>query len=223
MKSAWSGADLTAGVEAAVTRTGVVGDPQAVAELVEDVRARAVGRCRSVLDPEEWTPTVMSRHLTSDAVVAADLRLNLGLAGLAGGGGPGRRRRGGGGGGRARRRPGRGGRSGVRDPTSGGGDRPGRDGQDPDAGGGQTTIRRPGPPTWWWWPRPAKRRWWPATRSGWRGRRCRSWSMSTGFAGTRLGRWWRLEVGQEDPVTGRVYLGTAGGVGAVGGVGDRGG
>jgi len=86
-KSAWSEADLTAGVEAAVTGSGVVGDGQAVTELVEDVRARAAGRCQSVLDPAEWTPTSMSRHWTSEQVVAADLRLNLGLAGLAGGGG----------------------------------------------------------------------------------------------------------------------------------------
>lgn len=86
-KSAWSGAELTAEVEAAVTRSGVVGDPQAVTELVEDVRARASERCLSVLDPEVHTPTAMSRHLTSEAVVNADLRLNLALAGLAGGGG----------------------------------------------------------------------------------------------------------------------------------------
>ena len=83
-KSAWSNADLTAEVETAVTGSGVVGDPQAVTELVEDVRARAAGRCRSVLDPEVHTPTAMSRHLTSEAVITADLRLNLGLAGLAG-------------------------------------------------------------------------------------------------------------------------------------------
>ena len=82
-KSAWSAADLAAEVEAAVTRSGVVGDPQAVAELVEDVAARASGGCRSVLDPEVRRPTAMSRHLTSDAVVNADMRLNLGLAGLA--------------------------------------------------------------------------------------------------------------------------------------------
>jgi hypothetical protein len=86
-KSAWSGAELTAEVEAAVTRTGVIGDPQAVTELVEDVRARAAERCLSVLDPEVHTPTAMSRHLTSEAVVNADMRLNLGLAGLAGGDG----------------------------------------------------------------------------------------------------------------------------------------
>jgi len=83
-KSAWSSAELTAAVEAAVTRSGVVGDPQAVAELAEDVRARAAERCLSVLDPEVHTPTSMSRHLTSQAVIDADMRLNLGMAGLAG-------------------------------------------------------------------------------------------------------------------------------------------
>jgi exodeoxyribonuclease V alpha subunit len=85
MKSAWSNADLTAQVEVMVASTGVVGDPRAVGELVEDVRARAAGRCVSVLDPGEHTPTVMSRHLTSAQVLDADQRLNLGLAGLAGG------------------------------------------------------------------------------------------------------------------------------------------
>jgi conjugative relaxase-like TrwC/TraI family protein len=83
-KSAWSRADLTAEVEAAVSRTGVVGDAQAVTELVEDVEARALAGCLSVLDPEVQTPTAMSRYLTSEAVVNADMRLNLGLAGLAG-------------------------------------------------------------------------------------------------------------------------------------------
>ncbi len=83
-KSAWSNADLAAGVEAAVARSGVVGDPQAVEELVEDVAARAADRCLSVLDPEIHTPTSMSRHLTSEAVMNADMALNLGLAGLAG-------------------------------------------------------------------------------------------------------------------------------------------
>ena len=85
MRSAWSNADLAAQVEATVAASGVVGDSVAVGELVEDVRARAVGRCVSVLDPGVHTPTVMSRHLTSEQVVDADRRLNLGLAGLAGG------------------------------------------------------------------------------------------------------------------------------------------
>ncbi len=84
-KSAWSVAELAAEVEAAVSRSGVVGDPQAVAELVEDVAARAAEGCLSVLDPEVRRPTAMSRHLTSEAVIDADMRLNVGLAGLAGG------------------------------------------------------------------------------------------------------------------------------------------
>jgi hypothetical protein len=84
-KSAWSSADLNAEVEAAVARSGLVGDPQAVTELVEDVAARATESCLSVLNPEVHVPSVMSRHLTSQAVVNADMALNLGLAGLVAG------------------------------------------------------------------------------------------------------------------------------------------
>jgi conjugative relaxase-like TrwC/TraI family protein len=86
-KSAWSQADLSTEVEAAVAASGVVGDPQAVTELAEDCRARAEALCLSLLDPERQSPTAMSRHLTSETVIDADMRLNLGLAGLAGGGG----------------------------------------------------------------------------------------------------------------------------------------
>jgi hypothetical protein len=86
-KSAWSRADLTAAVEVAVVRSGVVAESEAVAELVEDCEARALERCTSVLDAGRHTPTTMSRYLTSDAVIAADAALNLGFAGLAGGGG----------------------------------------------------------------------------------------------------------------------------------------
>jgi exodeoxyribonuclease V alpha subunit len=83
-RSAWSAAELTTAAERALVRTGVVGDPQAVAELAEDVRARAEARCTSVLVGDEKVPSVMSRHLTSAAVIDADMALNLGLAGLAG-------------------------------------------------------------------------------------------------------------------------------------------
>jgi exodeoxyribonuclease V alpha subunit len=86
-KSAWSRAELTAAVERVVAASGVVGDQQAVTELAEDVGARALARCSSLLDPARQTPTAMSRHLSSEAVLEADLALNLGLAGLAGGGG----------------------------------------------------------------------------------------------------------------------------------------
>jgi exodeoxyribonuclease V alpha subunit len=86
-KSAWSLADLTAAVEVAVVRSGVVAESAAVAELVEDCEARALERCTSVLDAARHTPTAMARYLTSDAVIAADAALNLGFAGLAGGGG----------------------------------------------------------------------------------------------------------------------------------------
>ncbi len=83
-RSAWSRADLTAAVEVAVVRSGVVAESGAVAELVEDCEARALERCTSVLDAARHTPTVMSRYLTSEAVIAADAALNLGFAGLAG-------------------------------------------------------------------------------------------------------------------------------------------
>jgi exodeoxyribonuclease V alpha subunit len=86
-KSAWSRADLTAAVEVAVVRSGVVAESGAVAELVEDCEARARERCTSVLDAARHTPTVMARYLTSDAVIAADAALNLGFAGLGGRGG----------------------------------------------------------------------------------------------------------------------------------------
>ena len=87
-RSAWSGAELTAATEKALVHTGVVGDPQAVAELAEDLRARAEGLCTSVLVGDEKVPSVMSRHLTSAAVVDADIALNLGLAALAAREGP---------------------------------------------------------------------------------------------------------------------------------------
>jgi exodeoxyribonuclease V alpha subunit len=83
-RSAWSEAELTAGVDAALTASTVVGDHQAVGELAEDCRARARERCVSLLDPELSSPTAMSRHLSSEAVLASDMALNLGLAGLAG-------------------------------------------------------------------------------------------------------------------------------------------
>ena len=86
-RSAWSAAELTAAVEAAVSRTGVVGDQQAVSELVEDVGARALARCHDLLDPARQSPTAMSRHLSSEAVTSADLALNLGLARLGAGDG----------------------------------------------------------------------------------------------------------------------------------------
>ncbi|HTW09233.1 MAG TPA: AAA family ATPase, partial [Acidimicrobiales bacterium] len=87
-RSAWSAAELTAATEKALVSTGVVGDAQAVAELAEDLRARAEGLCRSVLEGQGKVPSVMSRHLTSAAVIEADMALNLALAGLAGTEGP---------------------------------------------------------------------------------------------------------------------------------------
>lgn len=83
-KSAWSEAELTAQVDATLTASTVVGDHLAVVELAEDCRARARQRCVSLLDPEMVTPTAMSRHLSAEAVLASDMALNLGLAGLAG-------------------------------------------------------------------------------------------------------------------------------------------
>jgi conjugative relaxase-like TrwC/TraI family protein len=88
-KSAWSAAELTAEVERAVAASGVLGDQQAVTELAEDVRARALALCMSLLHPARQAPTAMSRHLSSEQVREADLQVNLGLAGLAGGMGKG--------------------------------------------------------------------------------------------------------------------------------------
>ena len=87
-RSAWSGAELTTAAERALAASGVVGGAQAVAELAEDLRARAEARCTSVLVGDVKVPSVMSRYLTSQAVVDADMALNLGLAGLAGEAGP---------------------------------------------------------------------------------------------------------------------------------------
>jgi len=82
-KSAWSSAELTAQVQSAVTRTGVVGDPQAVTELAEDIGARAAARCVTLLDPDQ-VPTAMSKYLSSAQVLDADRDLNLGLVCLVG-------------------------------------------------------------------------------------------------------------------------------------------
>ena len=84
-KSAWSKADLSAEVERAVLATGVTGLGEQMGELVGEAEARALAQCRSVLDPTRHAPTAMSKHLTSDQVIAADWALNTGLAGLAGG------------------------------------------------------------------------------------------------------------------------------------------
>jgi len=85
-KSTWSVAELTAEVEAALARSGVAGDPAALATLAAQCREAAAARCVSVLDPALHTPTSMSRHLSSDAVVAADAALNVGLGERGGGG-----------------------------------------------------------------------------------------------------------------------------------------
>lgn len=63
-KSAWSQADLTAQVQSAVTRTGVVGDPQTVTELAEDIGARATARCVTLLEKGQ-VPTAMSKYLST--------------------------------------------------------------------------------------------------------------------------------------------------------------
>ena len=86
--SAWSAAELTTATERALVRSRVVGDAQAVAELAEDLRARAEERCTSVLAGDDKVPSAMSRYLTSAAVIDADMALNLGLAGLAATQGP---------------------------------------------------------------------------------------------------------------------------------------
>jgi len=85
-RSTWGVADVTAEVEASLARSGVAAEPAALATLAAQCREAATARCVSVLDPALHTPTSMSRHLSSDAVVAADVALNVGLAERGGGG-----------------------------------------------------------------------------------------------------------------------------------------
>ena len=206
-KSAWSGADLTAGVEAAVTRTGVVGDPQAVAELVEDVQARAVGRCQSVLDPAAVDP--------DGHVPAFDLRAGCrrGPASQPGVGRAGRR-------------------TGGRDPAGGAlAAAEGLDGGQAAAVGAVCGSRRlevvVGPAG------TGKTRMLAVAKQrldgqgrdlvvmaptrkaalvaggevGVEGSSLSKLVYEYGFRWDEVGRWGRLEVGQEDPVTGRVHRG----------------
>ncbi len=70
-KSAWSRADLTAAVEVAVVRSGVVAESGAVAELVEDCEARALERCTSVLDAGAPHP---DRHVALSDLGGGDRR-----------------------------------------------------------------------------------------------------------------------------------------------------
>ncbi len=142
-KSAWCVAELTAEVERTVATSGVVDDQQAVAELAEEVGARALERCSSLLDPARQAPTAMSRHLSSEQVREADLHLNLGLAGLAGGEGKRdeeARRQGPGSG--TRRRPGRGSRGALQHPQARDRDRPGRQREDDDARSSRRSTSR---------------------------------------------------------------------------------
>ena len=83
-KSAWSRADLTAAVEVAVVRSGVVAESGAVAELVEDCEARALEAVPRCSTPRATSRPSCRADLTSEAVIAADAAINLGFAGLAG-------------------------------------------------------------------------------------------------------------------------------------------
>jgi conjugative relaxase-like TrwC/TraI family protein len=84
-KSAWGAPDLSAAVEAALSRSGLSGGPDELQSLADAARQQAEARCTDLLGGEQALST--SRHLTSAAVLEADLALAAGLARLAGAGG----------------------------------------------------------------------------------------------------------------------------------------
>ena len=216
-RSAWSGAELTTATERALVRTGVVGDPQAVAELAEDVRARAEARCTSVLVGDEKVPSVMSRYLTSAAVIDADMALNLGLAGLAADEGPSGRRR-------PAWRPGRRAWTPARPtPWPPSPARPAWRWWSARRGRARRPCwPRPGRPcpgpgavSSWCWPPPARRPRWPERSWARRPRRWPSCSTTTAGAGTTSGAMPVPLVvpGQPLPPSGQAYEGPGGRLG----------
>jgi len=84
-RSAWGAPDLSAAVEAALARSGLSGAPEELQALADAAREQAEARCIDLLASEPAPST--SRHLTSTAVLEADLALAAGLARLAGPGG----------------------------------------------------------------------------------------------------------------------------------------
>ena len=84
-RSAWGAPDLSAAVEAALARSGLSGAPEELQALADAAREQAEARCIDLLASEPAPST--SRHLTSVAVLEADLALAAGLARLAGPGG----------------------------------------------------------------------------------------------------------------------------------------
>ena len=87
-RSAWGPPDLSAAVEAALARSGLSGGPEELQALADAARDQAEARCIDLLANGEQAPSgpapSTSRHLTSVAVLTADLALAAGLARLAG-------------------------------------------------------------------------------------------------------------------------------------------
>ncbi len=77
-RSAWNAADLRGEAERLITQTGVVAERQIRVELAEDVTARAVGRCRPLLDRLDVPDHV--RSLTSTQVLAVEDDITTRLA-----------------------------------------------------------------------------------------------------------------------------------------------
>ena len=77
-RSAWSDIDLDAAVEIAASATGARGGPEELASLVLASRERASERCMSLADETE-SIRITARHLSSAAVIGADMRLAEGL------------------------------------------------------------------------------------------------------------------------------------------------
>lgn len=80
MRSAWSVADLTDQVGHLVAASGVVGDSAALAELIDDVTARALEQSISLTDPEVGRIPESLRYLTSARVLDVDAEISARLA-----------------------------------------------------------------------------------------------------------------------------------------------
>lgn len=93
-RSAWNTADIRGQAEVLITQAGIVADPAVRSELAEDLAARAVAQCVSLLD-EVGTPEHI-RALTSPAVLAVEADLTASFASRAAAPGRPARLRGGG-------------------------------------------------------------------------------------------------------------------------------
>ncbi len=77
-RSAWNAADIRGEAEKIITSIGVIAERAARTELAEDLTARAVAACRTILNRTDAPEHV--RTLTSDRVLAVEARLNDSLA-----------------------------------------------------------------------------------------------------------------------------------------------